>query len=968
MTFAGQCATDNLLRQLVDSNKTIQQSTYSIIAEFRNLQRRFARDITSVHRNLGTVKDVVDIFLAEEKVASLDHFKPSSKIELVVCGHRCSGKTSFIAQLLQYHPFLPINTGNALERMVKFSYAPSEEACLLVYKAGTDSHQIGSRITLAPLPFVPTRLHMELYKETIEPYLLYQGDSAGLEGWASCLVEICIPSPLLQWGIDVYDIPGSMLLKDFRAECPCFLFLYDDAALLGDAPKYYEELKLSIRNTINSGIFFLNTKVDISTTLESAQIAAFLNDERNCRYERLKNVPAMSNDLPRTLAECEYFDIFGLQPRKHPITKAMTKHAIDRIIIFAVEHALQSTQQVSRIMLDAIDRFFDFVLVTNRRSSDEWDILRNEALHWTTEFFQQYRLQIDTIGDAAQEEIRAAFHERRAQFAKTLIARKEQRKELLYMPNSGLTLINALQPIELSDENEFADLMVEEEVIRPILRKISNRVSQHIDENISVKPSARKNELIRAAFRDFLSNVTAIDNRRRRDHFNRQSFKHMLAGIGGFMNVLGSAFSIMASASTTSEKNADGQGVEQYLQTTEQTLGTIGERIKRSIQERLEKTERNFKEKVRTYHKVVLGTMHQRNQAYQLAHSFAAQFARIECQIVANLDLIKQHGTTPKIDYHTRLGHGGFFSIHPASWGSEQNLVAKVILNSMSPDFAYLEAHFHRAVTRSNIEHMVPLRFLYNETHRDLLCILLPRYSSSLHAYLNDHMADVTMGDAVRIVLTIGRAVAHLHAQNLVHRDIKAQNILVNDGQEVFLADFGTCQHGTDNNTIIGSHPFAPEILHRTAGPESFYEGTAVDVFSLGILLYVIAPKQVYHQALSGITEAHISSLINAPNSYRALIKECISADPKLRPTAVKFVEKLEVIADLVTKSKTCLMCFEQPIFTRCLPCGHKTVCGTCLGYLNRRATARQPPECILCRQVFTGAEEDVDIRTFIGV
>ena len=965
--------TGDPLRQLIGSNMAINRSTHSIISQFRSLQRQFVREITSLYSNLGTVKDVVNIFLAEEKVATLDQFKQSSKIELVVCGHHSAGKTSFIEQLLQCRSFLPIDVGNGLERMVKFSYAPSEESCLLVYKAGTDPHEITTRINLAPLPFFHTRTHAKLFKEAIEPYLIYRGDSVGFEDWTSCLVEIRIPSPFLHWGIDVYDIPGSMLLKDFRAECPCFLFLYADAGILGDASKYYEELKLSIRNTVNSGIFFLNTKADVTTVVDNVEIDTFLDDQRNRRYELLRNVPAMSNELPGTFAECEYFDIFALEPYEDPITEAMRKHALDRIILFAAEHALQNTQKVSTIMLDAIDQFFDFVLITNRRSIEEWNSTRNEALQWATAFFQQYRLQIDTIGDEAQEEIRTTFHEQREQLARKVIARREERKEQLYMPNSGLTLISAIQPIELPDDKEFADLIVEEEIIKPILRKISNRVSQRIDENLLTNHSARKNELIRAAFRDFLSNVNKTDNRRRRDHFKKQSFKkqsfkNVLTGIADFMNVLGSAFSIMASVPMTCEKNGNEQGVRQYFHTIEQTLSTIGERIKRSIQEKIEKTERNFKEKVHAYHKVVLETMHQRNRAYQLAQSYAARFAHIECQIVANLDLIKQHGTVPTIDYHTRLGQGGFFSIHPASWGSDHNLVAKVVLNSMSPDFAYLEAHFHRAVTRSHIDHMVPLRFLYNEIHHDRLCIILPRYSQSLHAYLSDHMADVTMGETVRIVLNIGRAVAHLHTQHLVHRDIKAQNILLDDAKEVFLADFGTCQHGTDNNTIIGSHPFAPEIIHRRSGSESFYEGTAVDVFSLGILMYVVAPKAVYHQPLAGITAANISSLLNAPKSYRDLINRCIADDPKLRPSAGQIVERLEMIADQVDKSKTCLMCFEHLIFARCLPCGHKTVCGTCLVYLQRRATLRQPPECILCRQVFTNTEEDVDIRTFIGI
>lgn len=92
----------------------------------------------------------------------------------------------------------------------------------------------------------------------------------------------------------------------------------------------------------------------------------------------------------------------------------------------------------------------------------------------------------------------------------------------------------------------------------------------------------------------------------------------------------------------------------------------------------------------------------------------------------------------------------------------------------------------------------------------------------------------------VRIVASIADALSHAHQNGIVHRDIKPQNILLNDRLEPFLVDFGLARDGhlthiTMSGDLVGSPAYmSPEqvigrrsrIDHRT------------DVYSLGIVLY----------------------------------------------------------------------------------------------------------------------------------
>ncbi|XP_062544542.1 uncharacterized protein LOC134211571 isoform X4 [Armigeres subalbatus] len=93
--------------------------------------------------------------------------------------------------------------------------------------------------------------------------------------------------------------------------------------------------------------------------------------------------------------------------------------------------------------------------------------------------------------------------------------------------------------------------------------------------------------------------------------------------------------------------------------------------------------------------------------------------------------------------------------------------------------------------------------------------------------------------EASRIFSQIISAVDYCHSKGIVHRDLKAENVLLDNEMNVKLADFGfsnTFCEGTPLRTWCGSPPYAaPEVFQ---GVE--YDGPKSDIWSLGVVLYVL--------------------------------------------------------------------------------------------------------------------------------
>ena len=130
----------------------------------------------------------------------------------------------------------------------------------------------------------------------------------------------------------------------------------------------------------------------------------------------------------------------------------------------------------------------------------------------------------------------------------------------------------------------------------------------------------------------------------------------------------------------------------------------------------------------------------------------------------------------------------------------------------------------------------------------------------SLKDYLEE--GPIIEDSAVAVAREMGKAFEHMREHNVIHRDIKPDNILVSDDNEIILVDFGLAKEEGQKTLSVGDelfgtpHFMAPE---RVLDAENLTIKT--DIYSLGVTLYYIVSGQYPFddKSLVKIVQMHLS-------------------------------------------------------------------------------------------------------------
>merc|ERR1719342_707740 len=131
-------------------------------------------------------------------------------------------------------------------------------------------------------------------------------------------------------------------------------------------------------------------------------------------------------------------------------------------------------------------------------------------------------------------------------------------------------------------------------------------------------------------------------------------------------------------------------------------------------------------------------------------------------------------------------------------------------------------------------------------------------------------------------------AVEYCHARRVVHRDLKAENLLLDNNMNIKIADFGFSNFWSPSSqltTWCGSPPYAaPEVFEGAK-----YLGPEIDIWSLGVVLYVLVCGALPFDgaSLQSLRDRVLSGRFRIPffmsSDCESLIRRILVLDPQKR-------------------------------------------------------------------------------------
>ncbi|XP_076431470.1 serine/threonine-protein kinase SIK2 isoform X4 [Peromyscus maniculatus bairdii] len=190
-------------------------------------------------------------------------------------------------------------------------------------------------------------------------------------------------------------------------------------------------------------------------------------------------------------------------------------------------------------------------------------------------------------------------------------------------------------------------------------------------------------------------------------------------------------------------------------------------------------------------------------------------------------------------DIEGTLGKGNFAVVKLGRHRITKTEVAIKIIDKSQLDAVNLEKIYREVQIMKMLDHPHIIK-LYQVMETKSMLYLVTEYAKNgeIFDYLANH-GRLNESEARRKFWQILSAVDYCHDRKIVHRDLKAENLLLDNNMNIKIADFGFgnfFKTGELLATWCGSPPYAaPEVFEGQQ-----YEGPQLDIWSMGVVLYVL--------------------------------------------------------------------------------------------------------------------------------
>ncbi|KAK3015156.1 hypothetical protein RJ639_005302 [Escallonia herrerae] len=228
-----------------------------------------------------------------------------------------------------------------------------------------------------------------------------------------------------------------------------------------------------------------------------------------------------------------------------------------------------------------------------------------------------------------------------------------------------------------------------------------------------------------------------------------------------------------------------------------------------------------------------------------------------------------------QLKFENKVASGSYGDLYKGTYCSQEVAIkilkAERVNVDMQREFAQ-EVFIMRKVRHKNV-----VQFIGACTKPPSLCIVTEYMSGgSVYDYLHKHKGTFKLPTLLKVAIDISKGMNYLHQNNIIHRDLKAANLLMDENEVVKVADFGVARVKAQSGVMT-----AETGTYRWMAPELPYEYLTPLQAAVGVVQKVLRPTIPKH------TNTKLAELL----------ERCWQQDPTLRPDFPEIIEILQQIS-----------------------------------------------------------------------
>jgi serine/threonine protein kinase len=267
-----------------------------------------------------------------------------------------------------------------------------------------------------------------------------------------------------------------------------------------------------------------------------------------------------------------------------------------------------------------------------------------------------------------------------------------------------------------------------------------------------------------------------------------------------------------------------------------------------------------------------------------------------------------------KYEIIDRIGRGGMAEVYRGYHAALDRYVAIKLLHPFLADDPEFKDRFEneaRNVARLKHPNIVQVYDFEYDTEGDSYYMVMEMINGPT---LKDRLFDLDVSgdtlpisEAIRVIRDSAEALAYAHQRNMIHRDVKPANLMLDEDGRVVLTDFGIAKivvgaQFTASGGMVGTPAYmAPEQGLGEAGDERS------DIYSLGVILYQLVTGRLPYDADTplAIILKHVNEALPPPKDFvpdladdlEQIIRKSLEKEPVDRyQTAIAFAQDLSLL------------------------------------------------------------------------